>query len=544
MRNVAKILALILLILFISATSAPAAKPAPAAKRAPILVCVGVFTNVGKQDIWTNWLSLSFTDYATLALHAVDGVWATKPTKLADTVKNLNLVGKGDEASLSKIAEALQVRYLISGAYRVTPGKVEVALSCYDAKNKKNSSPVEFSGTLGDVFRLHELVTTRIAGMLGIKPTDPRLKAGLLKAQSDWSPYGYFAHGAYQLIMGNDDAGISDLESAIGYGCRISDVYAMLGMGYQRKLDFKKAVELYTKAVEVNPSCAAAYAGRASSYCGLKDYEKALADASLALVLDPKNTAMLTSRGMCYVLTDRPDLAIDDYNKALLIDPTSPLVYCYRSQAYMKKKDYDQAMADCNKAISLNPNYSIAYSSRAQCQSRLKGDYDAALADLDTCIGLDGKDGYALRGRGCCYCCKHDYARAIADLARAIDLYPDYAEGYGIRAWIYTEKGDYASATADCEKALSLDSKCLDAFCSRANIEFHKGDYDAAIADANKSIAIDAKDDWSYLVLARVGLAKKDYDLAWKNVKLCRDNFGHPEESFIKDLEAASGRTE
>jgi tetratricopeptide (TPR) repeat protein len=84
----------------------------------------------------------------------------------------------------------------------------------------------------------------------------------------------------------------------------------------------------------------------------------------------------------------------------------------------------------------------------------------------------------------------------------------------------------------------------VDAFCSRANIAFHKGDYDAAIAYANRAIAISTEDDWHYLVLARVGLAKKNYDMAWENVKLCRDNFGHPEPEFMKALQQASGRTE
>lgn len=537
-RNVARISVLIVLVLSMAAASTPAAKPAP------ILVCVGIFRNAGKSDMRTNWLSLSFTDYSTIALHAIDGVWATKPQKLWSTARDLNLGDKGDNASLSKLAKALQVRYLITGAYRTMPGKVAVAFACYDAKTNTKSKPVELLDTFKDVFGLHELITVKIAGMLGISPTDPRLKAALLQAKTDWSPYGYYAHGAYEFITGNDDRGISYLESAIAKGGRTEDAYTMLGMGYQQKKDHKQAVELFTKALEVNPSCEAAYRSRARSYFGLKEYEKGIGDATTALSLDPNDMDALMYRGMCYSLSDRPDLAIDDYNKVLVTNPNVPMIYTQRAYVYVKKRDFTQAVADCNKAISLDPNYSYAYLNRGNCHFRLKGDYDAAIADFDTSIKLDGSNPFAYVSRGCCYCCKHDYARAIADVSKAIELDSNDAEYYGVRAWIYAEKGDFVSAAADCEKALSLDSKCIDAFCGRANIEFHKGDYDAAIVDANKAIAIDTKDDWSYLVLARVGMAKKDYDLAWKNVKLCRDNFGHPEESFIKDLEAASGRTE
>jgi tetratricopeptide (TPR) repeat protein len=51
---------------------------------------------------------------------------------------------------------------------------------------------------------------------------------------------------------------------------------------------FPQAVELYTKAIEIDPSSAILYSNRAFAYIKIEQYGAAITDATTAIQLDPK----------------------------------------------------------------------------------------------------------------------------------------------------------------------------------------------------------------------------------------------------------------
>ena len=84
----------------------------------------------------------------------------------------------------------------------------------------------------------------------------------------------------------------------------------------------KKAVDAYTKAIELNPKFAEAY----------------------------------NDRGVAYADLGNPTRAIKDYNKAIQLNPHA-LPYNNRGVTYSKLGNYQQAINDFNKAIELDPQY-------------------------------------------------------------------------------------------------------------------------------------------------------------------------------------------
>lgn len=91
----------------------------------------------------------------------------------------------------------------------------------------------------------------------------------------------------------------------------------------QKKFD--KAIEAYTKAIELNPNDFGLYNNRAVVYHATGEYEKAIADYGKAIELNPYHFSSFNNRGAAYEDIGNIEQAIADYRKALELDPESKL---------------------------------------------------------------------------------------------------------------------------------------------------------------------------------------------------------------------------
>ena len=196
------------------------------------------------------------------------------------------------------------------------------------------------------------------------------------------------------------------------------------GIVYIQKKEYDKAIVDFTKAIEISPRYALAYANRgtAYSYKSYKDKEKAIADYTKAIEIDPTYAAIYNNRGSVYYIRRKYDTAITDYSKAIEIDPKYALAYVNRARAYYFKKEYDKAIADYTKIIEINPKSAAAYYDRGNLF----------------------------------YFQKKFYDKAIADYTKAIEINPNNALVYFMRAGAYRALGRHDLADADNKRASAL----------------------------------------------------------------------------------------
>lgn len=92
--------------------------------------------------------------------------------------------------------------------------------------------------------------------------------------------------------LGKTDESISEYEKIISgnKGCDIC-YYNLGAIFLEVKKDPKKAVEYFTKAIEINPSYVEAYFARGYTYTKLKDKESAKADYNMCLRIEPNYSA-------------------------------------------------------------------------------------------------------------------------------------------------------------------------------------------------------------------------------------------------------------
>lgn len=174
----------------------------------------------------------------------------------------------------------------------------------------------------------------------------------------------------------------------------ISYVYLLSSEVLSLRWEYDCAIEYITKALELNPDNAEAYALRGQVHLQKGDYDRAITDCTKAIDLNPNDTNAYWDRGQAYEGKGDNgrahadfDRVIVDCTKATALNPNDTSAYWCRGYAYRSKGDYDQAITDFTKVIDLDPNHIQAYFQRGQAY-RDKGDNGRAHADIGKSIKL------------------------------------------------------------------------------------------------------------------------------------------------------------
>ncbi len=84
------------------------------------------------------------------------------------------------------------------------------------------------------------------------------------------------------------------------------------GNRYSRNGAYERAIEDYSRAIEMDGAFAEAYYDRGFSFYEVGHYEEAIADLSRAIELNPEAAHYYSQRSLVYIFTDRLALAQAD----------------------------------------------------------------------------------------------------------------------------------------------------------------------------------------------------------------------------------------
>ena len=84
---------------------------------------------------------------------------------------------------------------------------------------------------------------------------------------------------------------------------------------------YDAAIKDFNEAIRINPTAAAHFVGRASTYMYKQMFQPAIADFTVAIKLSPGDEYTYLHRGIAYHSVNEPDKAIDDYTEANKINP-------------------------------------------------------------------------------------------------------------------------------------------------------------------------------------------------------------------------------
>jgi|WetSurMetagenome_2_1015567.scaffolds.fasta_scaffold00119_1 tetratricopeptide (TPR) repeat protein len=330
------------------------------------------------------------------------------------------------------------------------------AQACYNAKNFKKASEVlldlaKLTPLNAEVFRMLYDISSREGGSkkdapgylkkyLSLKPADASAQknlgdilyeeknnAGALAAyeaalKADPAVKGFYKRYVELVTAGGvQESIVKALKGAIAAGEADAQMYATLGGVYMKSANYPKAIEMYAKALQ----------------------------------LDPRNTDALSSLAYCQAKNGNVKDATISYEQVVALNPQDIKQYKMLADLYMKQAKTEQAMKMYKKVLEKDPaDYKTAMTV-GEYECKIK-DYDEAVKYLSMVSGPDAKTSAFLLLYGqACYKSK-SCTKAGEIYTQLAILAPANPDVFKTLYEISEKTGNTAGATANLKKYVAL----------------------------------------------------------------------------------------
>jgi TolB-like protein/Flp pilus assembly protein TadD len=214
------------------------------------------------------------------------------------------LVFRDKAVTATQVGQQLKAAYVLAGSLRRAGNRLRINAQLVDTRTDFPVWAERFNRELEDVFEVQEEISRSIAQALRITLTPQEEKIIARKPTENARAYDYYLRGR-------------------GYARRVT------------RPDLELAMELYDRAIELDPKFALAYAGLAN-VCGLyyewheqhpRWLEKGEAASERALALDPELPEGLAARARLFFSHQEYDQAIELVRRAIERKPSCEGAY-------------------------------------------------------------------------------------------------------------------------------------------------------------------------------------------------------------------------
>ena len=392
-------------------------------------VAVMPFDNIS-PDAETDYFSDGLTEELTTRLSLVSEIelvsrWASKQLKER-------------KHDVRAISSELGARYIVGGSVRRFQDSVRINVQLVDVSTNRQIWANSYKGKLDDIFDIQEQVAQQIVEALKLKLSFSE-KVSLTKRDTVNAQ-------AYDLYLRGQDY-----------------LYRMT----KRSVEY--AIQLFEKAIELDPRYAAAYAACSSAYGQMYQYfgrdEKYRTRAQelsfKALMYDGNLPEAYTAMGLSYFIWGKLPEASASSAKAIELDPDDFIAHWTLGRIHFTNGEFEQAHGLFRRVIELKPLFFSAYSDLAMCCEEL-GRPEEARVTRDQILKL--LPGYLLqnpddsRARMFYAVSLAEVGRkddALAEGAKALEINPDDARMLYNGGCLYSRLGEVQRAVEMLQQAVA-----------------------------------------------------------------------------------------
>ena len=237
---------------------------------------------------------------------------------------------KGKETDLAEVAAKLRVAHILEGSVRKDGNRIRVTARLTEVASDSQLWSESYDRELCDIFAIQDEIAGCILEALKIKLATDQLPDPTTK---NARAYEYFLRGK-------------------GHGITLSEH------------DVQRAIELFKKAVELDPGFVRAwvelaeYAATQSIFLGGGDAscDIACAAADKAVKLAPQRADSFMARGFGHLAARRYVDAEQDFRKAIELDPQQKNAYHYLARAEHHQGKLKQSLEHLVRATEVNPD--------------------------------------------------------------------------------------------------------------------------------------------------------------------------------------------
>ena len=312
---------------------------------------------------------------------------------------------KGKNQDLRVIGEQLSVNHILEGSVRKSGNKLRITAQLIKVADGYHLYSEKFDRELEDIFDIQDEIALAILNAIKIKLLEAE-KRNLLKRYTD-NPEAYqiYLQGRFHM---NQFSGPDALKNGIRYygeAIKIEPAYALayagiassylnlwlfnylppeqsllqLKQAVQRAMeldneiaeshyalanlkfwyewDFKDALSLYQKAIEINPNMAEAHVWYAHCLNAIGQHTKGFEHAAIAYNLDPFSLINNFYVGWAYLHAGHHEKALELGKRMIELEPAFYSGHTIAGTALLIQKKYEEAQTELEIAAKLNYSF-------------------------------------------------------------------------------------------------------------------------------------------------------------------------------------------
>jgi len=329
---------------------------------------------------------------------------------------------KHTDKTLREIGRELDVATILEGSVRRAGDRVRIVSQLADVRTGETIWAETYDREMKDIFAIQSDVAQNIATALKAR-LSPEVKERIEKKPTEnLEAYDFYLKGREYYYR-------------------------------YRKQDNENAIQLFKRALELDPNYALAYAGLGDAYSqrtGRFGFEATWLDS-----------------------------AIEASEKAISIDPGCAEAHKSLGLAYMAKGWRHKALEAYGRSVELNPNYYPAVGNIGTTNLAI-GEYGEALKWAKKGLVLNPTFAFSYSNVGYVYMCLDNHVEAERLLHKALELQPDFIYPHREFVYMYLAQGKFERARQHSQKALSLAQDEVDPLIWAGDVELYSGNLSQA----------------------------------------------------------------
>jgi len=286
--------------------------------------------------------------------------------------RNSSFTFKGKAVDVRQVGRELGVRYVLEGSVRRSANRVRITGQLVDTTIGAHIWADRFDAALDDIFDLQDQMSAIIVGAIAPKLEHAEIERARRKPTDSLDAYDYYLRGMASFHQGDRKAIAQALElfkRAIQLDPGFASAYAMAAWCYyipvsvfmagrKEALEAERLARLAARLGTENATalCVAGFVVASVA----RDFDRGVAMVSRALVLNPNLVIAWYLSGWVRILNGEPDEAIEHFSRAERLSPFDPLNWtCHVGSAYAHffAGRYDHALSAVEGCLRDMPNF-------------------------------------------------------------------------------------------------------------------------------------------------------------------------------------------
>jgi len=416
----------------------PTATPAPEGVQVVKSIAVLPFTNTSADPE-----NEYFTD--GMAEEIINALSKIKSLGVASRTSTFLYKGKTED--IREIGKKLEVSAVLEGSVRKMGTKIRVSAQLVNVANGLQLWSERYDREMEDVFAIQDEIAQNIVKALRVVLSEDEKRA-IEKAPTDnVEAYDYYLRGRkyfHQHRRTSLEFARQMFTRAIevdpGYArayAGVADCCSILYMYFDaRASNLKQADKASLKALQLDPDLAEAHSARGLAFSLSKEYDKAAEEFETAMRLDPKLYEAPYFYGRACIAQGKSTEAVPLFEIACRLRPEDYQAPSFLAQAFAGQGRIAEANKASQRAVKSiegwldqNPDDARALNLGAGIWSNL-GQTEKALEWANRSLEIDREDPQLLYNVACVYAIEGMKEEALKCLERAID------KGYGHLEWM------------------------------------------------------------------------------------------------------------